>query len=102
MGACFEDLDLRSLGGCIEGVPRCYGYFHSGGMEVRGGCAAEELINVEGRDWVFRVVRWWGHCWDDSGVLMVVVGGEGVKSGGDDVPGLLLHEDVAFCAEVFW
>ena len=69
LGVCFEDVDGGSLRGCIEGVPRWNGYFHSEGVEVWGGRAVEELINVEGRDLVFRVLQWWGHCSGGSGVL---------------------------------
>ena len=66
-----------------------------------GGCAAEQLINVEGREWVIGALRWWGHCWDGSRVPVVYVGGEDVKGGGDDVLGLPLQDVVALCAEVF-
>ena len=52
----------RSLGGCVEGVPRCDGYFHSGGVEVLVGSVAEELIKVEERHWVFGALQWWRHC----------------------------------------
>ena len=43
-----------------------------------GGPAAWELIDVEGVDGVFGVMRWWWHRWDGSGFPLVFVGGEGV------------------------
>ena len=67
---------------------------------MRVGCAAEELINVEGHDRVIGALWRWGHCWDGSGVAVVFVGGEDVKGGGDDVLGLPLQDVVALCAEV--
>ena len=65
-----------------------------------GGHAAEELINVEGRDLVFGALLWWGHYWDHIGVPVAFVGGEPVELGGDDVLGLSLKVDVAVCAKV--
>ena len=65
------------FGGFVEGVPRCHGYFHSGGLAVRAGRAAEEFINLEGRDWVIGALCWGGHCWDGSGVPVVIAGGNG-------------------------
>ena len=53
LGVCFEDVD-------VEGIPQCDGYFHSGGVEMRGGGAAEELIDLEEGDGVFRALQWWG------------------------------------------
>ena len=40
LGVRFEDVDGRIMVGCVEGVPRCDGSFHSGGVEVWGGPAA--------------------------------------------------------------
>ena len=84
----------------MEGVPQCDGYFPLGWVEVWGGRAPEELINVEGRDWVFGPSRWWQPCWDGSGVSVAFVGGKGVDCGGDDVLGLSLKNDVALCATI--
>ena len=57
---------------------------------------------MEGGDGVFGALWWWGHRWDGNGVPVVSVGGEGVYSGGDDVLGWSLQDDVALRAEVFW
>ena len=40
LGVHFEDVDGGMFEGCIEGVPRCDCYFHSGEVEVWGGPAA--------------------------------------------------------------
>ena len=40
LGVRFEDVEGGMLGGRVKGVPRCDGYFHPGGVEVRGGPAA--------------------------------------------------------------
>ena len=40
LGVRFEDVDGGLLGWCVQGVPRCYGYFYPGGVEVWGGPAA--------------------------------------------------------------
>ena len=42
LGVRLEDVDSRMLRGCLEGVPWCDGFFHSGGVEV-WGCPAAEL-----------------------------------------------------------
>ena len=78
LGFRFEDVDSGMLGGCVEAVPWCEGYFHSRGPEVWRGRAADELIDVEGDDAVIRALRWWGHRWDGSGVPVVFLGLEGV------------------------
>ena len=39
-GVRFEDVDGGLLGGGVQGVPRCDGYFYPGGLEVWGGRAA--------------------------------------------------------------
>ena len=96
-----EDVDGGLFRGRVDGVPRCDGCIILGHLGGRGGCRAEELINVEGRDWVFGALRWWGDYWDGSGVPVLFVGGEGVEGGGTDELGLSLQDDVALCAEVF-
>ena len=40
LGVRFEDVDGGLLGGGVQGVPRCDGQFHPGGVEVRCGPAA--------------------------------------------------------------
>ena len=99
---CFDDVDGGSLGGCVKGVPRRDVYFHSGGVEVRGGRAADEWIKLEGRDWVLGAPRCWGHGWHGSRFAVAFVGGKGLEGGGDDVLGLSLQDNLALCAEVSW
>ena len=40
LGVRFEDVDGGMLGGCVEGVVQCDGYFHPGGWDVWRGPAA--------------------------------------------------------------
>ena len=52
LGVRFEDADGRLLGGRVQGVSRRDGQFYPGGVEVWGGPAAWELIDVERGDGV--------------------------------------------------
>ena len=101
LGVRLEDVGGGLLGGCVEGVPWGDGNLRSGGLEVWGGHAAEELMDVEGREWVVGALWWRQHCWDGGGVLVVFLGGEGVECGGDDVLCLSLLDYVSLCAEIF-
>ena len=66
-GVRFHTVNGGSLSGCVKGVPWCNSYFNSGGLEVWGGHAAEELINVEGCDWVLT-----GPC-GGGGIARIIV-----------------------------
>ena len=101
LGVRLEDVDGGLLGRCVEGVPWGDGNLHSGGVEVWGGRAAEELVDVEGRDRVVGALWWWGHRWDGSVVPVAFMGGEGVECGGDDVVHLSFQEYVSLCAKIF-
>ena len=101
MSVCFEDVYGGWLGVCVEGVQRCDSYFHSGGVELWCGLAAEELINKEGCDWVFGTLWWWGHCWAGGRFPVAFVGGKGVECAGRDVLRLSLQDNAARCARIF-
>ena len=101
LGVRFKDVDGGTFRGCVNGVPWSDGYFHLGGLEVQGGPAAEEVIDVEGPDRIFAALRWSGHCRDCSGVPVVFAGGEGVEGGRDYVLGFCVQDDVALRAGVY-
>ena len=52
---------------------------------MQGGHVPQELVDVEGRDWVVGALWWWGHFRDASLVTVAFVGAEGVECAGDDV-----------------
>ena len=99
-GFHLEDVHGRLLEMCIGCVPWGNVTLHLGGVEVLGGHTAEELIDVEGRDWVVGALGWWGHRLEGCQVPVAFVGGKGVECRGDDVLCLSVQDYVLLCAEI--
>ena len=92
-------MEDRCWGG-FEDVPWCNGYFTSAGVELWGDHAADESINVGGRDLVFGSLGRRRPCWDSSGFPVAFVGGKGLECICDDVLHLPLRDDVVLHARI--